>query len=379
MATKGFYGKLTEDQEKVLAEVKVGIPDLPERYDDLLLLRFLRARKFEFLKTVEMIKNDIEWRKQIGADTALETFPKNKYFKACTDYWPAVVAGKDKFGVPVLFERLGNVDPKSLCSQVPQEDLVAYHIYVMETAEARWRETAKTAGPEAADGGILYVEDFGGLGMRHFNSAGLNMVKMLSAIDQDHYPETLRKVIVCNAPSVFSALWKVISPWLDAMTKGKIEIFKSTGFLEAVQNEGVSIDDIPIYMGGKNTIQVPEGGVFGNMPDGATQVVVNAGGKHEHKLDVTKEGTVLGCNFKVSEHNIGFALYHELDGKRNEVIKYSKYEAEPAVEHSVTVTEVGQYVFHWDNSFSMFRKKTVTIEINSHHPEDSEITEVNAQ
>ena len=49
--------------------------------------------------------------------------------------------------------------------------------------------------------------------------------------------------------------------------------------------------------------------------DGATQVVVNAGGKHEHKLDVTKEGTVLGCNFKVSEHNIGFALYHEMDGK----------------------------------------------------------------
>ena len=48
------------------------------------------------------------------------------------------------------------------------------------------------------------------------------MVKMLSAIDQDHYPETLRKVIVCNAPSIFSALWKVISPWLDAMTKGKV-------------------------------------------------------------------------------------------------------------------------------------------------------------
>jgi hypothetical protein len=48
------------------------------------------------------------------------------------------------------------------------------------------------------------------------------MVQMLSGIDQDHYPEMLRKVIAINVPSLFSAVWKIVAPWLDPITQGKV-------------------------------------------------------------------------------------------------------------------------------------------------------------
>jgi hypothetical protein len=51
---------------------------------------------------------------------------------------------------------------------------------------------------------------------------GLNAVKELSAIDQAHYPEMIRKVYVVNAPSIFQMFWKICAPWLDKRTIEKV-------------------------------------------------------------------------------------------------------------------------------------------------------------
>ena len=88
----------------------------------------------------------------MGADTALESWPKTKWYKQCLvklsllfhivdqiqDYWPSAFHGVDRFGNPVYFERLGNIDPKSFVGSVPQEDLVQYHIWAMERIEAKY-------------------------------------------------------------------------------------------------------------------------------------------------------------------------------------------------------------------------------------------------
>jgi hypothetical protein len=42
------------------------------------------------------------------------------------------------------------------------------------------------------------------------------------AIDQHYYPETLYKMFIVNAPWIFRALWKIVSPWIDPQTRERI-------------------------------------------------------------------------------------------------------------------------------------------------------------
>ena len=62
----GFIGDCSQNQLNVLNEFKkvvydeMGLPNPP--YDDMYLLRFCRARKFDLKKVVEMFKNFIKWR-----------------------------------------------------------------------------------------------------------------------------------------------------------------------------------------------------------------------------------------------------------------------------------------------------------------------------
>lgn len=45
---------------------------------------------------------------------------------------------------------------------------------------------------------------------------------MVINIFQSYYPETLGHAIVWNAPTVFSAVWKIVKPMLDPVVREKI-------------------------------------------------------------------------------------------------------------------------------------------------------------
>lgn len=52
----------------------------------------------------------------------------------------------------------------------------------------------------------------------------MNYVKGMVSIDSAHYPETLGKMLIINAPTVFSMGYALVAPFLDDRTKNKIEI-----------------------------------------------------------------------------------------------------------------------------------------------------------
>lgn len=57
---------------------------LTPHYTQSHLLRFLRARGWNIKAAAAMLLNDIEWRKEVGADSILETYPQSKYYQLLT-------------------------------------------------------------------------------------------------------------------------------------------------------------------------------------------------------------------------------------------------------------------------------------------------------
>ncbi len=71
--TKGRLEHLTPEQQESLETFKVKLKELglyePEKHNDQLLLRFLRARQFHLQKAIEMWTKFQHWRKEFGVDT----------------------------------------------------------------------------------------------------------------------------------------------------------------------------------------------------------------------------------------------------------------------------------------------------------------------
>lgn len=74
----GFVGDTSPEQDKMLEHfnnhiIETKITEHPQ-YDDYYLLRFLRARKFDWEKTLLMFENFLKWRKENDVDNIITSY-----------------------------------------------------------------------------------------------------------------------------------------------------------------------------------------------------------------------------------------------------------------------------------------------------------------
>jgi len=315
------------------------------------------------------LSHNVQWYKTNNVENVIQEVenPANaSHYAFLQGYFPYSFHKRDKEDVTVYIERYGSIDGKGCLTKCTPADWVRFHIYKQEVARKVLIEDSKRIGRHFDS--IIVIEDLGNMGWQHLHKAGLELFHSESDIDKDHYPETLRKVFICNTPAAFNAIWKIVKPWLDPNTLAKIEIL-GYDYRDRLL-EFISKENLPEEFGG--ICRCPGGccklgGSVNSLSNDETlarTVVVSS--SHEIPIEAPA-GAFLCYSFSTTEHDIGFGIVF---GPNRELVEpVTRYDChiEPH-QGRFLVKKPGKYTLLFDNSFSLLRKKTLKYQVFIQQP-----------
>ena len=250
----GFYNQINQSQFNALQTWKQQLtsqnvlPNL-DNYDDLFLLRFLRARKFDLEKTMEMFKKYLKWRIDMKVDELLTSYELENLFEIKKVY-PHGYHRTDKIGRPVYIERYNQTDVKALFKITTEDKMVKYYIKQYER-QIKFIFPACSAVVKKPVEQSCTILDADGIGITSIFGPIKGFIKLASDIGQDYYPEMLGKMTIVNTGFFFRAVWTMVKGFIDPKTQAKIGLFGSNFKNELLQL--VDEDKLPEFFHGKCT------------------------------------------------------------------------------------------------------------------------------
>ncbi|KAF8937205.1 CRAL-TRIO domain-containing protein [Dissophora ornata] len=198
---------LTDSQTATLDALRTHIHDSVAKTDahrrwadDPCLVRYLKSKKWNLQDSKQALQDTILWRDQYKPDTPdkdsiwIETTPGKLY-----------VSGFDKESRPLLYMRPRLENTAASIAQIRH---VVFHL-----------EVAIAIMPEGVQS-LCIVIDFAGASMT--KNPGVAISREIIHILSNHYPERLGKGYIIHAPWFFFPFYKLISPFIDPVTKDKI-------------------------------------------------------------------------------------------------------------------------------------------------------------
>ncbi|KAJ3216595.1 hypothetical protein HK099_005815 [Clydaea vesicula] len=182
-------------------------PDSP----DATLLRFLRARKWDIEKTLDMINKALIWRKNFDFKTLLykgEEILEKGELESGKGY----LYGQDKEKRKCCFIHVRH----HVTGKVPQEELEKFSVFIVENGRLFLNKSVET---------FTLVFDMNGFSMQCMD---YNYVKFLLSCFEAYYPESLGQILVIDSPWIFNGCWTIIKGWIDPVVASKIKFISSS-------------------------------------------------------------------------------------------------------------------------------------------------------
>jgi hypothetical protein len=213
--------------------------DLPDNW----LLRFIRARKFELDPALNMFSKSMHWRSQelsasdwvIEGDASSYLNGTNKGFVKNFTTEKSWIEGTDRQNNPVFWFQA----KKHFGSDSPAAETQRYAVVTIEWCRLFLKEVNDSADT------VSIVFDLTGFSLKN---ADYTSIKFLADVFEAHYPESLGRIFIHNAPWIFSTVWNIVKNWLDPVVASKIHFTKNyqelCGFIDSKY--------IPINLGGEN-------------------------------------------------------------------------------------------------------------------------------
>lgn len=247
--------ELTKEEKELVDSLRAKNKDSPANAttSEDTLIRFVRgySREKDPIKvTHERYAKMLAWRDENKIDEVILNCPED--WEEYNKLYKAFIYGRDKLGRPVCYEQLGKLEPN---------DLVNYGVDKLENGHVRFMEELtklKFHITRKEGGKLLYkhvhVIDLDGFGWKHMGKKFYGTIKKIMGIDSDFYPETLQKLFILNSSFTFRTLWSIVSAWVHPLTRARIVMlgYDKEANLKKMQ-EYIDIDQIPEYLGGKNT------------------------------------------------------------------------------------------------------------------------------
>mmetsp|Transcript_25617 Transcript_25617/g.67674 ORF Transcript_25617/g.67674 Transcript_25617/m.67674 type:complete len:364 (+) Transcript_25617:64-1155(+) len=261
----GYMGSLTPGEAQTLEQLRLAVSTgechdgyaecLAEtgEHKDLLLLRFLRARKFDLQKALGMLQADLQWRQETGV-AQLSRQPAEAVLgcdaRKIDAYLPVKHIGYDKQGRPVIVKHIGG---KSRIAELLDtccsfEQIVRYHIWQQESYCRLLHEQSQKLGVTVEQ--LVVVVDTKGFYLSLLDRKAYNFIRRIAEVDSGHYPERLGLLVVANASSSISAAWRVMKKLMDERTQKKIHFASTAAEAGGILLQHIEADQLPQDYGG---------------------------------------------------------------------------------------------------------------------------------
>ncbi|CAM9665896.1 unnamed protein product [Chrysoparadoxa australica] len=195
---------------------------------DGVYMAFLRHCKFNSDKAIASMQRALEWRKEYQIEEIFQ--PGRRLSSEKTRHhrsnWPTGFHKSDKMGRPVFYDRVGQANIGAMGkgdAALNLDDMVQMYCQNMEIRRRYvFAKLSREAGKPVTQ--MVTVIDLKGLGTKHLSKDVFTYLKRVQDIFQDNYSDMVAKLVVVNAPWIFSRSWSAIKSFLSPETIKKVHI-----------------------------------------------------------------------------------------------------------------------------------------------------------